>query len=140
MNEAHNKILVSTSANFKPEASLFSNFYNGLAKDDKHYSYGQEIYIPPSHPNHFVNTNNFSPLYIAETAACYAWTFLNYYFDYILFNISSFYTYMFSPNHYDLLLRMKHDHYLMSVRLALKIPLLLKILLLQDLKLRDKHV
>jgi hypothetical protein len=56
----------SISANFKPEAGLFNNFYNGLTKDEKHYSYGQEIYIPPSYPNHFVNTNKFSPLYLAE--------------------------------------------------------------------------
>lgn len=56
----------SISANFKPEAGLFSNLYNGLSNDEKTYSYGQQIYIPPSYPNHFYNTNKFSPLYIAE--------------------------------------------------------------------------
>jgi hypothetical protein len=56
----------SIAANYKPEAGLFNNFYNGLAKDENHYSYGQEIYIPPSYPNHFVNTNKFSPLFLAE--------------------------------------------------------------------------
>ena len=56
----------SISANFKPEAGLFSNFYNGLAKDEKHYSYGQEKFIPLSYPQHFINTNKFSPIYLAE--------------------------------------------------------------------------
>ena len=56
----------SVAANFKPEAGLFSNFYNGLAKDEKHYSYGQEKFIPSSYPQHFINTNKFSPIYLAE--------------------------------------------------------------------------
>jgi len=56
----------SISANFKPEAGLFSNLYNGLSNDEKTYSYRQQVYIPPSYPNHFYNTNTFSPLYIAE--------------------------------------------------------------------------
>jgi hypothetical protein len=56
----------SIAANYKPEAGLFKNFYKGLAKDEKHYSYGQNIYIPPSYPNHFINTNKFSPIYLAE--------------------------------------------------------------------------
>ena len=56
----------SISANFKPEAGLFNNLYNGLSNDEKTYSYRQQVYIPPSYPNHFYNTNTFSPLYIAE--------------------------------------------------------------------------
>ena len=56
----------SISANYKPEAGLFSNLYNGLSNDEKTYSYRQQVYIPPSYPNHFYNTNTFSPLYIAE--------------------------------------------------------------------------
>ncbi len=56
----------SISANYKPEAGLFSNFYKGLAKDEKQYSYRQQVYIPPSYPQHFINTNKFSPLYLAE--------------------------------------------------------------------------
>ena len=56
----------SIAANYKPQVRLFNNFYNGLAKDENHYSYGQEKYIPPSYPHHFINTNKFSPLYLAE--------------------------------------------------------------------------
>ncbi len=56
----------SISANYKPEAGLFSNFYNGLSNDEKHYSYRQQVYIPPSYPNHIINTNKFSPIYLAE--------------------------------------------------------------------------
>ena len=32
----------------------------------KHYSYGQQVFIPPSYPQHFIITNKFSPIYIAE--------------------------------------------------------------------------
>jgi hypothetical protein len=32
---------------------------------DKHYSYKQQVYIPESYPNHFYNTNMFSPLFLA---------------------------------------------------------------------------
>jgi hypothetical protein len=56
----------SISANYKPEAGLFSNFYNGLSNNEKHYSYGQQVFIPPSLPNQYYNTNTFSPLYLAE--------------------------------------------------------------------------
>ena len=31
----------------------------------KHYSYGQQVYIPESYPNHYYNTNMFSPLFLA---------------------------------------------------------------------------
>ena len=45
---------------------IFNNsFYNGLAINDKHYSYGQQVYIPESYPNHYYNTNMFSPLFLA---------------------------------------------------------------------------
>jgi hypothetical protein len=54
----------SIAANYQP--SLFNSFYNGLATDDKHYSYKQQVYIPESYPNHYYNTNTFSPLYLAE--------------------------------------------------------------------------
>ncbi len=56
----------SISANYKPEAGLFSNLYNGLSNDEKTYSYGQQVYIPPSYPNHFINTNNFSLICLAQ--------------------------------------------------------------------------
>ena len=54
------------AANYQPMARLNNSFYNGLATDEKHYSYGQEKYIPPSYPKHFVNTNKFLPFYLAE--------------------------------------------------------------------------
>jgi hypothetical protein len=54
----------SIAANFK--LSLFNSFYNGLSNDEKHYSYGQQVYIPESYPNHYYNTNTFSPFYLAE--------------------------------------------------------------------------
>jgi len=53
------------AANFQPMARLNNSFYNGLATDDKHYSYGQQVYIPESYPNHYYNTNMFSPLFLA---------------------------------------------------------------------------
>ena len=53
------------AAQFEPMARLNNSFYNGLAIDDKHYSYKQEVYIPESYPNHFYNTNMFSPVFLA---------------------------------------------------------------------------
>ena len=53
------------AAQFQPMARLNNSFYNGLAINDKHYSYGQEVYIPESYPNHYYNTNMFSPLFLA---------------------------------------------------------------------------
>ena len=53
------------AAQFQPMARLNNSFYNGLAIDDKHYSYKQQVYIPESYPNHFYNTNMFSPVYLA---------------------------------------------------------------------------
>ena len=53
------------AAQFQPMARLKNSFYNGLAIDDKHYSYGQQVYIPESYPNHYYNTNMFSPLFLA---------------------------------------------------------------------------
>lgn len=50
---------------FDPVMRLNNSFYNGVQNEDKHYSYGQQIYIPESYPQHFINTNKFSPLYIA---------------------------------------------------------------------------
>ena len=56
------------AAQFQPMARLNNSFYNGLAIDDKHYSYKQQVYIPESYPNHFYNTNMFSPLFLAMSA------------------------------------------------------------------------
>ena len=56
------------ASQFEPMARLNNSFYNGLAIDDKHYSYGQQVYVPESYPNHFYNTNMFSPLFLAMSA------------------------------------------------------------------------
>ena len=53
------------AAQFQPMARLNNSFYNGLAINDKHYSYGQQVYIHESYPNHYYNTNMFSPLFLA---------------------------------------------------------------------------
>jgi len=50
--------------NFKPEARLFNSFYNGV-ENDKQYSYMQQVYVPQSYPSHFINTQKFSPVYLA---------------------------------------------------------------------------
>jgi hypothetical protein len=34
----------SIAANYKPQSGLFSNFYNGLSNDEKHYSYAQQVF------------------------------------------------------------------------------------------------
>ena len=65
-NEFNDFTINSIAANFQPMARLNNSFYNGLATDDKHYSYGQQVYIPKSYPNHYYNTNTFSPFYLAE--------------------------------------------------------------------------
>ena len=50
--------------NFQPQTRLFNSFYNGI-DNNKEYQYGQQIYIPESYPSHYINTNKFSPAYIA---------------------------------------------------------------------------
>ena len=52
------------AAQFQPMARLNNSFYNGVP-NDKTYLYKQEVYIPESYPNHYYNTNMFSPLFIA---------------------------------------------------------------------------
>ena len=64
-NEFNDFPINDVAANFQPMARLNNSFYNGLAIDDKHYSYGQQVYIPESCPNHYYNTNMFSPLFLA---------------------------------------------------------------------------
>jgi len=64
-NEFNDFPINDVAANFQPMARLNNSFYNGLATDDKHYSYGQQVYIPESYPNHYYNTNMFSPLFLA---------------------------------------------------------------------------
>jgi hypothetical protein len=64
-NEFNDFPINDIAAQFQPMARLNNSFYNGLAIDDKHYSYGQQVYIPESYPNHYYNTNMFSPLFLA---------------------------------------------------------------------------
>jgi hypothetical protein len=64
-NEFNDFPINDIAAQFQPMARLNNSFYNGLAIDDKHYSYKQQVYIPESYPNHFYNTNMFSPLFLA---------------------------------------------------------------------------
>ena len=63
-NEFNDFTINSIAANFHPMARLNNSFYNGVPID-KHYSYKQEVYIPESYPNHYYNTNMFSPLFLA---------------------------------------------------------------------------
>jgi hypothetical protein len=44
---------------------LNASYYNGLSDKNKEYPYGTQINIPQSFPNHFYNTNKFSPLFLA---------------------------------------------------------------------------
>ena len=64
-NEFNDFPINDIAAQFQPMARLNNSFYNGLAIDDKHYSYKQQVYIPESYPNHYYNTIMFSPLFIA---------------------------------------------------------------------------
>ena len=64
-NEFNDFPINDIAAQFQPMARLNNSFYNGLAIDDKHYSYKQQVYIPESYPNHYYNTNMFSPLFLA---------------------------------------------------------------------------
>ena len=63
-NEFNDFPINDIAANFQPMARLNNSFYNGV-QNDKHYSYGQQVYIPESYPNHYYNTNMFSPLFLA---------------------------------------------------------------------------
>ena len=61
-------ITCSTSSSSDSDCSIIflTTFFTfGLATDDKHYSYKQQVYIPESYPNHYYNTNMFSPLFLA---------------------------------------------------------------------------
>ena len=63
-NEFNDFPINDIAANFQPMARLNNSFYNGVPID-KHYSYNQQVYIPESYPNHYYNTNMFSPLFLA---------------------------------------------------------------------------
>jgi hypothetical protein len=63
-NEFNDFPINDIAANFQPMARLNNSFYNGVP-NDKTYLYKQEVYIPDSYPNHYYNTNMFSPLFLA---------------------------------------------------------------------------
>jgi hypothetical protein len=44
---------------------LNASYYNGLNDNAKEYPYGTQIHYPQSYPNHYYNTNKFSPVYLA---------------------------------------------------------------------------
>ena len=50
---------------FDPLYRLNASYYNGLIGKANEKPYGTEIYIPQSYPNHFYNTNKFSPTFLA---------------------------------------------------------------------------
>jgi hypothetical protein len=65
MPEQFNDFTINdTALQFQPIVRINNSFYNGVT-NDKHYSYGQQVYIPESYPNHFYNTNQFSPIFLA---------------------------------------------------------------------------
>ena len=64
-NEFKDFTINDAASQFQPMARLNNSFYNDLSINDKHYSYGQQVYIPESYPNHFYNTNMFSPVFLA---------------------------------------------------------------------------
>ena len=63
-NEFNDFPINDIAAQFQPMARLNNSFYNGVP-NDKSYLYKQEVYIPDSYPNHYYNTNMFSPLFLA---------------------------------------------------------------------------
>jgi len=50
---------------FDPTYRINASYYNNLIGQEKEKPYGTEIYIPKSFPNHFYNTQNFSPVFLA---------------------------------------------------------------------------
>jgi len=50
---------------FDPTYRINASYYNNLIGKEKEKPYGTEIYIPKSFPNHFYNTQNFSPVFLA---------------------------------------------------------------------------
>ena len=54
----------SIAANFQPQASLFNSYYNGVSNKED-FVYKKEVYIPKVLPNHYYNSNKFSPAFLA---------------------------------------------------------------------------
>ena len=44
---------------------LNASHYNGLRDDKKEYPYGTQVFYPQSFPNHYHNTQKFSPVFLA---------------------------------------------------------------------------
>jgi len=44
---------------------LNASHYNGLRDDKKEYPYGTQVFYPQSFPNHYYNTQKFSPVFLA---------------------------------------------------------------------------
>jgi len=45
---------------------LNASYYNGLIGNFNDKPYGSEFYIPQAFPNHFYNTNKFSPVFLSQ--------------------------------------------------------------------------
>jgi len=50
---------------YDPTYRLNASYYSGLIGKENDKPFGTEIYIPPSYPNHYYNTQKISPLYLA---------------------------------------------------------------------------
>ncbi len=50
---------------FDPTYRINASYYNNLIGKENDKPYGTEIYIPQSFPNHFYNTQKFSPIFLA---------------------------------------------------------------------------
>ena len=50
---------------------LNASYYNGLVGKGNDFSYGRELYIPPTYPNHYYNTQKFAPIYTALNSPSY---------------------------------------------------------------------
>jgi len=51
---------------YDPSYGLHASFYNGLIGNPKEKPFGTEVYIPKSFPNHYYNTQKFSPAFLAN--------------------------------------------------------------------------
>ncbi len=49
-----------------PTYGLNASFYNGLIGKENEKSYAREIFIPQAYPNHYYNTQKFSPVFLAS--------------------------------------------------------------------------
>ena len=66
-NEFNEATINDVAKQCNPISNLFNGYYNGLSDNKTDHVFGRETYIPPAYPNHFYNTDTFSPFYIAES-------------------------------------------------------------------------